>query len=54
MEGEGGGISRSSNRTKESRNTEGKGKRSSKLANAEEHKRGAKIPRTHQLLQVIY
>ena len=50
VEGKGGGVSRSSNRTKGSRNTKGEGRRSLKLTNAEECKRGTKVSRTHQLL----
>ena len=54
MEGEGSGVFRSSNRAEEGRNAEGEGRRSLKLANTEEYKRGAKVSRTCQLLQVIY
>ena len=54
MEGKGSGVFRSSNRAKGGRNAEGEGRRIFKLANTEEHKRGAKVSRTCQLLQVIY
>jgi len=50
MKGKGSGIFRSSNRTKGGRNIEGEDKRSLKLANAEECKRGTKVSRTRQLL----
>ena len=54
MESEESGVFRSSNRTKGGKNTEEKGRRSLKLANAEECKRDAKVSRTCQLLQTIY
>ena len=54
VESEESGVFRSSNRTKGGKNTEGKGRRSLKLANAEECKRDAKVSRTCQLLQTIY
>jgi len=54
VEGEGSGVFRSSNRAKGGRNAEGEDRRSLKLANAKEHKRGAKISRTYQLLQAIH
>jgi len=50
VEGKGDGTPRSNNRTKESRNAKGKGRRSSKLANTKEHKGDTKVSRTHQLL----
>ena len=50
MKGKESGIFRSSNRAKGSRNTEGEGGRSLKLANTEEHKRGVKVSGTRQLL----
>jgi len=50
VEGEESKVFRSSNRAKKSRNIEGKGKRSLKLANTEEYKRDAKVSRTYQLL----
>ena len=54
VEGKEGGVSRSSNRTKGSRNTEEEGRRSLKLANTKKCKRGTKVSRTCQLLQAIY
>ena len=54
VEGKGGGVSRSSDKTKESRNTKGESEKSLKLANAKERKKGAKVSRTCQLLQVIH
>jgi len=54
VKGKGGRVSRSSDRTKESRNVKREDGRSLKLANAEEYKEGAKVSRTHQLLQAIH
>ena len=54
MKGKGGRVYRNSNRTKGSRNVKREDGRSLKLANAEEYKEGAKVSRTHQLLQTIH
>ena len=54
MEGEESRVFRSSNRTEGNRNAEGEGGRSLKLTNAKKCKRGAKVSRTHQLLQAIH
>ena len=54
MKGEGSGVFRSSNRAEGGRNTEGEDGRSFKLANAKAYKKGAKVSRTCQLLQVIH
>ena len=50
VEDEGSGVFRSSNRAKGGRNAKEEGRRSLKLVNTEEHKRGTKISRTCQLL----
>jgi len=54
VKGKGGRVSRSSDRTKGSRNAEKEDGRSLKLANAKEYKGDAKVSRNHQLLQVIH
>ena len=50
VEGKGDEVSRSSDRTKGSRNIKREGGRSFKLANAKERKGDAKVSRIHQLL----
>jgi len=50
MEDEGSGVSRSSDRTKESGDAKGESRRHSELASTQKHKGDAEVPRTCQLL----
>jgi len=54
VESKRGRISGSSNRAKRGRNAEGKGGRSTKLANTQKYQRGAKVLGPSQLLQKVY
>ena len=54
MKSKRGRISRSSNQSKRSENTEEKGRESTKLTSTPKHQRSVEVFRSHQLLQKFY